>query len=177
MLQTKQKSVCVQADAKNWNHVIRGIGANFDIMNMASSDSDFSNVEASAVVDDGEGIVNEGLPSGSERDLIEYYFSRGFTYRQITLMLGKHHLLDMNERILKQRLKDYDGLRRRDAVNDELVKLSMKVNCSIGKPFSVCSSASSSSLPLRYNHKLPDCSDSGLRHILEGRHQYCWHLK
>ena len=48
-----------------------------------------------AEVDDGEGIVNEGLPSGSERDLIEYYFNRGLTYRQITLMLGKHHHLDM----------------------------------------------------------------------------------
>ena len=59
---------------------------------MASSDSD---VEANAEVDDGEGIVNEGLPSGSERDLIEYYFNRGLTYRQITLMLVKHHHLDM----------------------------------------------------------------------------------
>ena len=44
---------------------------------MASSDSDFSDVEANAEVDDGEGIVNEGLPSESERDLIEYYFNRG----------------------------------------------------------------------------------------------------
>ena len=80
---------------------------------MASSDSDFSNVEASAEVDDGEGIVNVGLPSGFERDL---------TYRQITLMLGKHHHLDMNERTLKRRLKEY-GLKRRGAVNDELVEL------------------------------------------------------
>ena len=50
------------------------MGANFDIMNMASSNSD---VEGRAEVDDGEGSVNEGLPSGSERDLIEYYFNRG----------------------------------------------------------------------------------------------------
>ena len=56
---------------------------------MASSDSDFSDHETNAEVDDGEGIVNESLPSGSERDLIEYYFNRGLTYRQITLMLGK----------------------------------------------------------------------------------------
>ena len=108
-----------QEDAKNWNQLIRRICANFDI-NMASSDSDFSDVEASTEVDDGEGIVNEGLPSGSERDLIKYYFNRGLTYRQITLMLGKHHL-DMNERTFKRRLKDY-GLRRRDAVSDELVE-------------------------------------------------------
>ena len=62
---------------------------------MASSDSDFSDVEANAEGDDEEGIVNEGLPCGSERDLIEYYFNRGLTYRQITLMLVKHHHLDM----------------------------------------------------------------------------------
>ena len=105
-----------QVDAKNWNQLIgwRRIGANFD-------DSYFSDVEASAEVDDGEGILNEGLSSGSERDLIEYYFNRGLTYRQITLMLGKHHRLDMNERTLKRRLKDY-GLRRRGVVNDEFVE-------------------------------------------------------
>ena len=62
---------------------------------MASNDSDFSDVEANAEVDDGEGIVNEGLPSGSERDLIKYYFNRGLTHWQITLMFGKHHPLDM----------------------------------------------------------------------------------
>ena len=59
-------------------------GANFDILNMTSSDSDFSDAEVNAEVDDREEIVNEGLPSGSERDLIEYYFNRGLTYRQIT---------------------------------------------------------------------------------------------
>ena len=66
-----------QGDAKNWNKLIRLFGANFDILNMASSDSDFSDVEANAEVDDGEAMVNEGLPSRSERDLIEYYFNRG----------------------------------------------------------------------------------------------------
>ena len=52
---------------------------------MASSGSDFSDVEANAELDDGEGIVNEGLLSGSERDLTEYHFNRGLTYSQITL--------------------------------------------------------------------------------------------
>ena len=86
-----------------------------------ASDSDLSDVEPSDEIEDGEGIVNEGLPSGPERDLIEYYFNRGLTYRQITMMLGKHHRVDMNERTLKRRLKDY-GLRRRNVVNDELVE-------------------------------------------------------
>ena len=71
---------------------------------MASSDSDFSDVEANAEVDDdGEGIVNEGLPSGAERDLIEYYFNRGLTYRKITLMLGKHHHLDMERTYIEMK--------------------------------------------------------------------------
>ena len=70
---------------------------------MASSDSDFSDVEANAEVDDGEGIVNEGLLSGSERDLIEYYFNRGLMYRLITLMLGKHHHLDMDRTYIEMK--------------------------------------------------------------------------
>ena len=75
-----------QADAKNSNKLIRLFGANFDILNMASSDSDFSDVEANAEVDDGEGILHEGLPSGSERDLIEYYLYNIYMYtRRVTL--------------------------------------------------------------------------------------------
>ena len=82
---------------------------------MESSESDLSDAEAR------EGIVHDSLPSGSERELIEYYFNRGLTYRHITLMLGKHHGIDINERTLKRRLKDY-GLRKRDAVNADLVE-------------------------------------------------------
>ena len=77
---------------------------------MESSESDLSDAEAR------EGIVHDSLPSDSERELIEYYFNRGLTYRHITLMLGKHHGININERTLKRRLKDY-GLRKRDAVN------------------------------------------------------------
>ena len=80
---------------------------------MASSESDLSDVEPE--------IEPEDLTRGSERELIEYYFKRGLTYRYITLMLGKHHGIDINERTLKRRLKDY-GLRKRDTVNDDLVE-------------------------------------------------------
>jgi len=80
---------------------------------MASSENDLSDVEAE--------IEHENLPRGSERELIEYYFNRGLTCRYITLMLGKHHGIDINERTLKRRLKDY-GLRKRDTVNDDLVE-------------------------------------------------------
>ena len=59
------------------------------------------------------------LPQGSEKDLIKFYFSKGFTYKHITLMLEKHHNIDMNERTLKRRLKDY-GCSRRGEVDNEL---------------------------------------------------------
>ena len=61
------------------------------------------------------------LPNGFEKVVIKYYFNRDLTYREITLMQGKHHCIDMNEQTLKQRLKDY-RLGRRDAVVDELVE-------------------------------------------------------
>ena len=53
------------------------------------------------------------------KDIIEYYFYRGLTYRHITLMLEKQHNIIMNQRTLKRRLKDY-GLKRREKVDEEL---------------------------------------------------------
>ena len=66
-----------------------------------------------------ETTLNDDLPRGSERDVIEYYFYRGLTYRHITLMLEKQHNIIMNQRTLKRRLKDY-GLKRRETVDEEL---------------------------------------------------------
>lgn len=84
----------------------------FNFINMALSEDDLSDVEVE--------IEYEDLLRGLEREFIEYYFNRGFIYRCITLMLGKYYGVDMNERILKRRFKDY-GLRRRDVVNDDFV--------------------------------------------------------
>ena len=66
-----------------------------------------------------ETTLNDDLPRGSERNVIEYYFYRGLTYRHITLMLEKQHNIIMNERTLKRRLKDY-RLKRRETVDEEL---------------------------------------------------------
>ena len=65
--------------------------------------------------------LNDDLPRGSERYVIEYYFYRGLTYRHITLMLEKQHSIFMNQRTLKRNimLKDY-GLKRRETVDEEL---------------------------------------------------------
>ena len=62
---------------------------------------------------------HEELPRGSERDLIEYYFYWGLTYRDMTLMLERHHNVAISERTLKRRLKDC-GLSRREGVDDDL---------------------------------------------------------
>ena len=62
---------------------------------------------------------HSNLPQGSEKDLIKFYFSKGFTYKHITLMLEKHHNIDMNERTLRRRLKDY-GCSRRGEVDNKL---------------------------------------------------------
>ena len=66
-----------------------------------------------------EASKHDDLPHGSERDIIEYYFYRGLTYRHITLMLEKQHNIIMNQRTLKRRVKDY-GLKRREKVDEEL---------------------------------------------------------
>ena len=68
--------------------------------------------------DEAESTLNDFLPRWSERDVIEYYFYRGLTYRHITLMLEKQHNIIMNQRTLKRRLKVY-GLKRRETFDDE----------------------------------------------------------
>ena len=73
---------------------------------------------SSSSEDKAKSTLNDYLPRGSERDVIEYYFYRGLTYRHITLMLEKQHNIIMNQRTLKRRLKDY-GLKRRETFDDE----------------------------------------------------------
>jgi hypothetical protein len=50
--------------------------------------------------------------SEDERDIIEYYFARGFQYNAIVDFLSKRHGISMSERTLRSRLNAY-GLRRR----------------------------------------------------------------
>ena len=83
---------------------------------MASRDQNFSSSEDEST---GEVRIHEELPRGSERDVIEHYFYKGLPYRQIVLMLEKHHNLIINQRTLKRRLKDF-GLTRRETVDEEL---------------------------------------------------------
>ena len=92
------------------------IGAFFRFGNMASRDQNFTSSEDEST---GEVRIHEELPRGSERDVVEHYFYKGLPYRQIVLMLEKHHNLIMNQRTLKRRLKDF-GLTRRKTVDKEL---------------------------------------------------------
>ena len=74
---------------------------------------------SSSSEDEAETTLNDDLPRGSERDVIEFYFYVGLTYRHITLMLEKQHNIIMKQRTLKRRLKDY-GLKRSETVDEEL---------------------------------------------------------
>lgn len=78
---------------------------------------------ASSEDDDGIEIANhhQELPQGNEKSLIEYYFHKGFTNKQIVLMLQKHHDITMHERTLKRRLQGY-GLKRRQELDNDLLE-------------------------------------------------------
>jgi hypothetical protein len=79
----------------------------------SSDDEDFDPIEIHAP-------RNDDLPQGSERDIIQHYFYEGLPYRQIILMLEKHHNICMSERTLKRRLKDYGLIRRKELDNEYL---------------------------------------------------------
>lgn len=51
------------------------------------------------------------LFADEEKRQIEHYFFRGYSYRSIVALLSKQHGIEMSERTLKSRLRDY-GLRR-----------------------------------------------------------------
>ena len=67
---------------------------------------------------EGKNILHEDLPRGEEREIIEFYFHKGFQYKHIVLMLDKHHGVTMNVRTLQRRLQDY-GLSRRQPLDDD----------------------------------------------------------
>ena len=62
-----------------------------------------------------EGVMSTSfIPNGSERELIEHYFHKGFRYKEIVLLLEKYHNISMNVRTLKRRLSAYDLKRRNE---------------------------------------------------------------
>ena len=54
-------------------------------------------------------------PSASQREIIEFYFHKGYMYKDIVNLLEKYHDVSINIRTLKRRLKDY-GLKRRESI-------------------------------------------------------------
>ena len=65
------------------------------------------------------------LFADEEKRQIEHYFFRGYSYRSIVALLSKQHGIEMRERTLKSRLRDY-GLRRMLPVYD-LEKVKQRV--------------------------------------------------
>ena len=71
--------------------------------------------------------LREGLPiSETEREIIEYYFHRGFQYRSILFFLEKYHNIRLSERTLKRRLKDF-GLKRRETVDENIENMARNI--------------------------------------------------
>ena len=66
-------------------------------------------------------MSNSSSDSEDERNLIEYYFSRGFQYNSIVDFLSKRHGISMSERTLRSRLNSY-GSRRSPDFNIEEIR-------------------------------------------------------
>jgi hypothetical protein len=72
-------------------------------------------------------MADEIIPSGDEKDIITYYFKRGYEYNAIIHFLAKFHQISMSIRTLKNRLREYK-LRRRiptfdlDLVRDRILR-------------------------------------------------------
>ena len=58
----------------------------------------------------------------SERDIIEYYFRRGFCYESILMFLQVNHNVKMSLRTLKRRLHDYDLKKSGDDINEPQIR-------------------------------------------------------
>lgn len=57
-----------------------------------------------------------------EREIITYYFRRGFEYEGIVQLLNKKHNIQMSTRTLKNRLKEYNLKRRGVAYDEEQIR-------------------------------------------------------
>ena len=62
------------------------------------------------------------LPTGGEKEIITYYFSRGYEYDAIVHFLAKFHNTTMSIRTLKNRLQRYQQRRRTPTYDLNLVR-------------------------------------------------------
>lgn len=66
---------------------------------------------------------NEFPPSGAtEKDIITYYFTRGYEYHAIVHFLSKFHQINISIRTLKNRLRQYNLRRRLPTYDIDLVR-------------------------------------------------------
>ena len=62
-----------------------------------------------------------------EKDIIQRYFNRGFTYEVILHFLQKHHGLSMSLRSLKRKLNKFGLKRRNNTIDDETIRNLVKI--------------------------------------------------
>jgi len=66
--------------------------------------------------------MEESIPTGDEKDIITYYFRKGYEYHAIVNFLAKFHQINISIRTLKNRLRQYKLLRRTPAFDLDLVR-------------------------------------------------------
>lgn len=65
--------------------------------------------------------------SEEQKDIIQYYFHRGFTYEVILDFLQKHHGICMSLRTMNRRLDKYGLKRRNNGVDENRVRNLIKI--------------------------------------------------
>ena len=62
-----------------------------------------------------------------EKDIIQCYFNRGFTYEVILHFLQKYHGLSISLRTLKRKLNKFGFKRRNNTIDDETIRNLVKI--------------------------------------------------
>ena len=79
--------------------------------------------------DEGE---NSDVDCEDERDVLEYYFRKGYTYDEMLRFLSDFHGIDMSLSTLQRRLNEHD-LRRRQ-VNYDMMALRRRIQAELDGP-------------------------------------------
>ena len=67
------------------------------------------------------------MNESEEKDIIQYYFHRGFTYEVILDFLQTHHGISISLRTLKRKLDKYGLKRRNNCIDDDTIRNLIKI--------------------------------------------------
>ena len=69
--------------------------------------------------------------SSTESEVIEKYFHLPYDYKTITNMLQVYHGITMSVRTLKRRLQSYNLVKRKNGVNEDLIRNVIRKKCKV----------------------------------------------